>query len=68
MAMVARLEDERSEEYRYLIETILKAGGFEIKKKKERNINVEYKPKDKQDLPPLAAVLPQLMGAGIVME
>lgn len=67
MAMVARLEDEKAEDYRYLIETILKAGGYEIKKKPERNVTVNLK-QDPNDLPPLSAVLPAIMGKGAVME
>lgn len=68
MAMVARLDDEKREEYEYLIETILKAGGYEIKKKPKTNITLNSNKDKPNDLPPLSAVLPAVMGKGCVME
>jgi hypothetical protein len=68
MAMVARLEEEKRTEYEYLIETILKAGGYEIKKKPKTNVTLNLKNDKPTDLPPLSAVLPAVMGKGCVME
>jgi hypothetical protein len=64
-ALVARLEEERTEEFTILLKNILKAGGFEVKDKKNTNINLTQ---NKNELPTVEQVLSGLMGSGVIME